>query len=390
MGKGTSIRILMVVPYFPPPYRGGMEKQAHLLAGALVEDGHKVTVLARKFLEGQMNRCNDHGVDVLRLNFGIRILDGLYMLLIPFFIFSKRHEYDIIHVHTIKPAGLLAIFSAKLSGKKTLIKIPSNSNSGIAALECGPLAGLRKWTLRLADSVIALSDECRGQLERLGCPSGKIFRASNGVDADKFPAVERRQCDICRVVFLGRLITRKGLKDLLDAWQILKRCCADQPHRLSIYGDGPIAPQIRKAIRCSSLEDSVILHGHTDNVEMVLQNADILVLPSYGEGNSNAILEAMVNGIPIASTRLGGTMNLVGREGWDFLHEPGDVTGLSEILMKLCCDSSLRLEIGKKMKERALRFFSIGHVKDKYVDAYRIIMDGNMEQISDCSTFPPD
>jgi len=87
---------------------------------------------------------------------------------------------------------------------------------------------------------------------------------------------------------------------------------------------------------------------------------------------------------------VGGTANLVGDAGRAFLHEPGDIRALSEILLRLIREKKMRLEAGIRMRERVLRHFSINDIKDKYVLAYRLLLDGKQDAIWNCSQFPPD
>ena len=80
----------------------------------------------------------------------------------------------------------------------------------------------------------------------------------------------------------------------------------------------------------------------------------------------------------------------VGDAGRAFLYEPGDIRTLSEILIQLIRDRKMRLETGIRMRERILNHFSITKIKDKYVLAYRMLVEEKRDEIWNCSEYPPD
>lgn len=385
----------MVVTDFPMPVRGGAQKQAYLLAKSLAGDGHSVIAVGRRFYTGQKVAEHSNGVKVIRLCFGsgvFRIFDGAYQLLLPFFLYSRRNEFDIVHVHTIKIAGLIAIVIAKLLGKKTLQKIPVVGYYHIFQSWKKLSGAIRKVIFSFcADAIVSLSAKSVQELKSCGYPETRIFRVTNGVEIDKYvPRGNASNINNLNIVFMGRLSRTKGIFDLLDAWKIVLSTYGEKRIELNIFGQGSIETLIQNTIDDNMLNSSVTLCGHTDNVHGILDATDIFVLPSYEEGNSNAVLEAMVAGVPIISTNVGGTANLVGNVGREFLHEPGDIKTLSEIMLKLIRDNNLRIETGLKMRERVLKYFSMAEIKDKYVFAYKLLLKGKRDVLWNCSDYPPD
>lgn len=383
----------MVVPYFPMPVWGGMEKQAYILAKSLAEDGHKIIVMARRFSAEQKSIEQTNGIEVIRLSFGsglLKLFDGVYQLMIPFMLFSRRKEFDIVHVHTIRIAGLISLVVAKLLGKKTLQKIPSVGIYGIFEPLQSFSGWLRKRIFKLsADSIVSLSKKSVQELKSYGYPETRILKITNGVEAAKEVKGTIGEQELLKIVFLGRLVPKKGIFDLLEAWKIVVSDNSERLLELGIFGQGPLKSIIQKNIYDNILTTTARVYGHTDDVQSILSSADIMVLPSYEEGNSNSVLEAMATGVPIVSTKVGGTPNLVGEIGSHFLYEPGDVTKLSEILLQLIKNKKLRTELGVKMRERALKHFSISDIKDKYVLAYKLLLEEKEGSIWNCSDYPP-
>ena len=117
-----------------------------------------------------------------------------------------------------------------------------------------------------------------------------------------------------------------------------------------------------------------------------LSDYDVFVLPSHYEGNSNAILEAMAAGLPVVSTRVGGTPMQVGEAGAKFLHEPGDTAALAELMKQFIADAGLRAELGLAMRHRAEQFFDISQVASTYACAYRLLSAGKRNEVASASS----
>jgi glycosyltransferase involved in cell wall biosynthesis len=275
--------------------------------------------------------------------------------------------------------------------KKTLLKVP---NVGFPSFGmCGwPILGRKAIrTAKRSDAVVALCPKTVEELRSAGFSSRRIFKVTNGTDV-RNPCIDRGSRDRreIRVVYLGRLVPDKGIVDLLKAWKIVRTEGGDLESVLNIYGDGPQRAVLDKTIGEESLAESVRLCGRVDDVRSVMDEADILAHPSYREGNSNTVLEAMASGIPVVGSDISGNSILVGKSGSRFLHGPGDHVNLARILLQLMRDANLRREAGREMRERVVEFFPMDHIKDKYVLAYRMILDGRADQICDLSDFPKD
>jgi glycosyltransferase involved in cell wall biosynthesis len=186
-------------------------------------------------------------------------------------------------------------------------------------------------------------------------------------------------------VFCGRLSPQKGLIDLISVWKEVVRS-VDRQVFLDIYGDGPEHEELQALINTQGLENSARLHGHVADIQAVLQAADIFVLPSYAEGNSNAILEAMAMGLPIVSTLVGGTEMMVGPEGRRFLLHPGDRNALQERLIELLRDGATRCRLSNAMRSRIEQHFDMPAVADSYIKAYRALLKNDLVQLGQAST----
>ena len=192
--------------------------------------------------------------------------------------------------------------------------------------------------------------------------------------------------DSVNAFFVGRLSQEKGLIDLLYAWHLVKMHVA-HPVKLYIIGDGSQKDDLKSLAQSLNLGNSVEFCGFCADVSAKLTTADIFVLPSYAEGNSNAILEAMRAGIPIVSTQIGGTAIQVGSKGEHFLIQPGDRKALADRLIELIKDEMLRLQLGAAMRARIENLFSIDRVAAVYEQAYELILSSRSLQVGQLNPY---
>lgn len=160
-----------------------------------------------------------------------------------------------------------------------------------------------------------------------------------------------------RILFLGKLGPAKGTADLLQALQQIVGRHPDV--KLILGGDGDI-DGTRADIDRLGLTQQVELPGWVSGAgkQALLQQSDILVLPSYTEGMPMSVLEAMAAGLPVVATRVGGISEAVsdGREG--LLIEPGDVAALAEALDWLLLHEETRVRMGLAGRRKVAAMFS--------------------------------
>ena len=386
------MRILMAVHNYPYPILGGLERQAHILSKALIRQGIQVTVISGRVLQDQPDSEIVEGVRVFRLpwqeNTYLRLLGTPVPLILA--MIKLRSHFDVIHIHNLGGFGACALLLTKLLQKPVLVKLPNVGIFGIPGIRTRRLGNTLLRLYKQSDAFVALCEESVNELKDIGYPTERILRVSNGVPLEKFStsSESKRQTSMLKplkVIFIGRLSQEKGVVDLLSIWNRVLRG-SDRPVLLDICGTGPLEKEINELIQKLSISDTVSMKGHVLNIEQVLKNADIFVLPSYAEGNSNAILEAMASQLPVVSTRVGGTPALLGPEGKDFLIRPGDTNSLAAQLIKLISNDHLRVTLGETMLARAQRYFGIDAVAKRYINAYTCLMVGKREQVGSNSS----
>lgn len=368
-------RILMVVPQYPFPVMGGLERQAHELAKALHEIDVRIQVISGRTRADQPDRESVDGVVVHRIAWPASKIARAFLTPAEIWrvLRSQRGTYDVVHLHQVSSFSLLTLLLAHRLRKPVLIKLPGVGPFGLPGLRRSFLGGLKLRLFRRADAVVAMSAESLRELRACGYPMSAVLRTPNGIRTAEAVPIETATSTGCRFVFVGRLDPGKGLEDLLEVWPGV--ILAAPGASLEIWGHGPLLEGLQARARRLSVAGSVLFRGHVDSVMEQLHGMDVFVLPSLAEGNSNAILEAMAAGLPIVSTAVGGTPMLVGREG-AYLIRPGDRAALRSHLVALASDPGARLDAGRRMRARIERHFDIRRVAGTYREAYRRLAAG--------------
>jgi len=352
------------------------------LAKALVQRGHAVHALSSRFDPGQNEIDLIDGVLVHRMKW-VEFKPARF-LLIPFslaqILVKLRRDVDMVHVHNISWFGAFVTLIAKAWGLPVITKLPGIGDSGIPAIGRRAFGFLRIALLKCSDAIIAMTPESVAELADIGYPTAWVLNVTNGISLLPMTSFQPRSSKTVSAIFVGRLSSEKGLSDLLHAWAFVK-AHATRPVMLRLLGDGPQAGELRALASALDLGETVEFFGYCRNVPKELAKADLFVLPSYAEGNSNAILEAMRAGLPVVARNVGDAPIQVGREGERFLVPPDDRQALSDRLLELIEDESLRIRVGAAMRARIEGLFAIDRVAATYEQAYELMLSGRCEQI---------
>ncbi|HEC37809.1 MAG TPA: glycosyltransferase family 1 protein, partial [bacterium] len=222
---------------------------------------------------------------------------------------------------------------------------------------------LAKITLKLADIILVQTKSMIKRPLYLGASLSKIIVVEDGIDFTRFSGninvediKKELNIDDSKIVisFISRLFELKGIEDLLDiAKEIIQE---DESVIFLIAGMGSLE---RKVKREASLEKNLIYLGYRNDVPNLLAISDIYVLPSYSEGLSPAILEAMGSGLPVVTTNVGSNPDISINGEECYLFEPGDKLSLKKIMIRLIHDKSLREEMGKYNKKKIQQNFDL-------------------------------
>ncbi len=304
---------------------------------------------------------------------------------------------DIVHAHTPK-AGLLGMLAAWLAGVKVRIYhlhgLPLSTAQG---LRRALLLWSEKTACRLAGQVFCVSPSLRQEAAARGvCPlkAMKVLvnGSINGVDAVRFdPArlgpeagrVVRRRfgvpAEALVIGFVGRLVRDKGLAELVEAWQGLRR----EFPELHLLVVGPFEARDavpEKVARIMRQEEGIHLIGQDFDTPRLYAAMDVFVLPSRREGFPVTPLEAAAMELPVVATRITGCVDAVQDGLTGTLAPPGDVPALSAALRAYLADARLRRRHGRAGRERVISRFAPEPIWEALAKEYQRLLAGRSRE----------
>jgi len=156
------------------------------------------------------------------------------------------------------------------------------------------------------------------------------------------------------VLFVGRLIERKGILLLCEVVKKISKTKLGNKIRLHICGEGELQNNIKQFVINDNLEDYIFIHGQVLNVNDYYKNADFCVFPSHrGEGLMSTVIEAMYSNGTVVTTSENGNEELIvdGKSG--FLIPPNDFDSLYSVINELVLDTGKRDSVKECAKASA-------------------------------------
>jgi glycosyltransferase involved in cell wall biosynthesis len=276
-------------------------------------------------------------------------------------------KYDLIHAFFGVPCGVLAHryrkkipYIVSLRGSD----VPGfNERFSMQYIFLNPI--IRKvWkdASKVVANSVGLSD-----LAHLTEPGLPIDIIPNGIEIPTLPGKKVRDDDEFVILSVARLIRRKGIEDLIKA---VPDIINDFPCvKIQIIGEGNLEDELHHLALSIGVGDHVEFLGYVPHGELpgFYASSDVFVLPSYNEGMSNTILEAMAAGLPIITTNTGGTSELI--QGNGQVISVGKPDAIAEAVRRYIIDPSVKEEHG--LRSRAIAE-SMGwkYVSNQYFNLY--------------------
>ena len=235
------------------------------------------------------------------------------------------------------------------------------------------------------DAIIAPSRNMAEDYARTyAIPPEKIRVIYNGIDVVRYSGKQCGKHEIDSndstsfvVGFVGRLDPVKNLDGLLTIFTLFRaKLQAADKHkvRLMIVGDGPELQHLQILSSDLGISKNVCFVGRSDDVPACLAQMDVYVQPSFYEGFSLTILEAMASGIPVISTDVGGTCEIIENRIDGFLFDPANHEKMASSVLSLYNNMSLRNRIGCEARKKIRDRFAIRGMITEYEKLYRELL----------------
>jgi glycosyltransferase involved in cell wall biosynthesis len=280
-----------------------------------------------------------------------------------------RRPFDILHAQYGYPTGWATLVAAKRLRLPCLVSIQGGDGHWVGSC----CETHREAMCRVLDHAGALliggrsfAEEVR---DRLGTPVERFTIVPGAVDTSRFTPGVGTDGPV-RLLYHGRVDRRKGVLDFLEA-------LPDVPGEwhATVSGIGPDVDAAHALAEALDLHERVSFTGYAEyeSVPDLYRRHDVFVSPTYAEGFSNTILEAMASRHAVLSCRSVGVVDCL-RDGENgLLTEPGDVPALAAALTRLVQDADLRDRLAGAALEECRRVYSWTAVGRRIMDVYEAL-----------------
>ncbi len=260
--------------------------------------------------------------------------------------YIRRHQISIFHCHGYKSefyAYLLKLFYGGPVLVGTYHGWITNNWSQKAIVKATQLFSF------FFDGIITVADDLLQKLPRTTKAWTTCCVIHNAIVLDDYPqggcrAAIRKRYGIGDDEFVlgvvGRLSLEKGCFEAIDALVHLQRHSITA--RLMMIGDGPLRHALAQYAQRQGVNEQVVFTGHVHPVKPLYEALDIVVSPSYTEGISNVILEAMALRKPVVATSVGGTPEIIATNRNGILVPPRDAAALANAVAAIVRDPDLK------------------------------------------------
>lgn len=273
----------------------------------------------------------------------------------------RTASVHIVHVHVSHGndfwRAVPVVLAAKARRMKVVLHVhPPRAFSGFLRRGPQPLSLLKRYIVGLADTIVVTCSSGRRDLSEL-VPDSRIEVLENMVDVSAYTSwpLSQRQPS---AVFLGWLVSEKGVFDLLEAFAEV-HAVVDQA-RLIMYG--PYGrDDVRREVARLGLREVITVGDWITGSEKadLLSSSRVFVLPSYTEGMPVVVAECMASGLPMVVTPVGGIPDVVEDGGNGYMVPPGDVRQLAAAMQTLLTDDDVWQPMSDECVRQAPRFDSV-------------------------------
>lgn len=293
----------------------------------------------------------------------------------------NKEKFDIIYATDFFPDGDAAVRLSKyLNLPAACLSIGVDVN--ITANSSKIIYRHFVRTVKMLDGTLACGQNVADRIEAI---TGKSPLCVYGVlDLEEFSPLsdktsQRKELglppDKTIALYAGYLMKRKGVYELVQAFERIQRKCPDV--LLVMCGCGPEEKQLRTLIHEKGIGHIIRMVGEVEPEQMNkwMKASDLFVLASHTEGMPNVVMEAMACGLAVVATTVGGLPEAIGDSGGAILVPHGDVNALENAIAKVVNDNQLRTDMQTAGRNRAEEKFAVTRNARLILDYLREIVE---------------
>jgi glycosyltransferase involved in cell wall biosynthesis len=311
-----------------------------------------------------------------------------FMALVSLWRLFRRERPQVVHTHSSK-AGIHGRWAEWLAGVPNIFHTAHGFgfNDFQRPMVRNLYIWLEKITGRISTKLVVVSYANADKGEKNGVfKRGDWILCRDAISVDQFmqPGPGRMQLAKWGVekssekVIVGMIACFKPQKSPVDFVDVAAEVLKQTPRvHFVMAGDGELRPQVEARIRQHGIEGKITLLGWKTESEMpeLYRNLDIVVLTSLWEGLPCVFSEAMAGELPIVATNVDGAREAIIHEENGYLHDPHDIQGMAQSVLKLVESKDLRRKMGARGKSRVMEFdigTSVSNLETAYQECLKI------------------
>lgn len=342
----------------------------------LIDEGHQVDVAFN--IEQEVKPeiyevgCKIHQLPLQRSPFkreNFRVYRMLKNIIIS-------EEYDLVHTHTPVASAIVRIVCRNLNNVRMFYTAHGfHFYKGAPILNWLAYYPIEKWLARYTDTLITINKEDYNRATSKFKARRIEYIQGVGIDLKKLNIVEidknlkRSELGLPQEAFVvlsvGELNKNKNHEVVIKA---ISKINNHQIHYM-ICGQGGLEGYLKELIKDLGIENQVHLLGFRKDIPKICKITDLFAFPSYREGLSVALMEAMANGLPVVCSNIRGNSDLIEDGKGGYLINPGNVEEFAKYISELIADSRLRSELGD-FNLKKIANYSIENVLKEMEKAY--------------------
>jgi len=361
------MRIAIVCSYYPwPPSVGGVETIVRNVSMQLVKRGHEVYVVTTPFDVTTMKQVSEYGIEEKNGVIVYKLRPGKLKIGYARFIKNLKEviekiKPELVHAHNLHPHLLqLALWKEEI-GYKLVAELhhPAIELDFFVQRLAMPFAILAlKLVNKNIDAFIAHTKLEKEWLKTKGICNKKIFLI-------RFPTISQELLNyniqvenLGDVLYLGRIVYRKGIHILIKALSIVKPHLEGFKATIAGPADQQYLKYLVELVEKLNLKDNVSFIGFVKEEEKykLIKSHKTLVLPSLKEYTGGVLLEAQALGVPVIATRVGAVPEMMIDRETGLLVDPNNEVELAKAIKSLLNDKILYQFFSNRAKEFAKNF----------------------------------
>ena len=280
----------------------------------------------------------------------------------------KKQNIHIVHTHGYK-SDIIGVLAAKKAGIPCVVTPHGFENAKDLKLRTFIWLGCQ--AMKYATKVVPLSQQLMRDCKRMGVKDQKTLYIQNGVDLSEVEATaspERHDPEEKRIGFVGQMISRKNIFDILDVFDQLH---SKHPNtRLILLGDGDARAALETHSKTLDSQRHIEFLGFRDDRLSLLKSFDLFVMTSTLEGIPRCLMEATAASIPVAAYDIAGIDQLIEHQKTGLLAPLGDKTQLLGYWESLLFTQGYGAELAINAKGFVYQHYSANRMATEYTELF--------------------